>query len=255
MDIGKLVNIVAKLRSPQGCPWDKEQTRETIKPFLIEEFYELIDALDGNDLDNVKEELGDLLFQIVFQSQLSKEEGRFDINDVIEGVTEKMIRRHPHVFGDKKLETSGDVAEWWEEHKKKEAKNHESVLDNVPKSLPAMLRAHKIQLKATKVGFDWERIEDVFAKLEEEIREFKDALYKKDQTEIEDELGDIFFVLIRISNFINVNPEDALRKTIEKFIQRFRHIEIQSSQQGKKLSEMTLAEMNVLWNEAKEDLK
>ena len=255
MDIGKLVNIVAKLRSPQGCPWDKEQTRETIKPFLIEEFYELIDALDGNDLDNVKEELGDLLFQIVFQSQLSKEEGRFDINDVIEGVTEKMIRRHPHVFGDKKLETSGDVAEWWEEHKKKEAKNHESVLDNVPKSLPAMLRAHKIQLKATKVGFDWERIEDVFAKLEEEIREFKDALYKKDQTEIEDELGDIFFVLIRISNFINVNPEDALRKTIEKFIQRFRHIEIQSSRQGKKLSEMTLAEMNVLWNEAKEDLK
>jgi tetrapyrrole methylase family protein/MazG family protein len=255
MDIGKLVNIVAKLRSPQGCPWDKEQTRETIKPFLIEEFYELIDALDGNDLDNVKEELGDLLFQIVFQSQLSKEEGRFDINDVIEGVTEKMIRRHPHVFGDKKLETSGDVAEWWEEHKKKEAKNHESVLDNVPKSLPAMLRAHKIQLKATKVGFDWERIEDVFAKLEEEIREFKDALYKKDQMEIEDELGDIFFVLIRISNFINVNPEDALRKTIEKFIQRFRHIEIQSSQQGKKLSEMTLAEMNVLWNEAKEDLK
>ena len=255
MDIEKLVNIVAKLRSPQGCPWDKEQTRETLKPFLIEEFYELIDALDGNDLENVKEELGDLLFHIVLQSQLSKEEGGFDINDVIEGVTEKMIRRHPHVFGDKKLETSGNVVEWWEEHKKKEAKNHESVLDNIPKSLPAMLRAHKIQLKATKVGFDWERIEDVFAKLEEEIREFKDALYKKDQTEVEDELGDIFFVLIRISNFINVNPEDALRKTIEKFIQRFRHIEIQSSQQGKKLSEMTLAEMDVLWKEAKEDLK
>lgn len=247
-----MVDIVAKLRGPQGCPWDKEQTRESLKPYLIEEFYELIDALDGNDLEHVKEELGDLLFQIVLQSQLLKEEDQFDINDVIEGIAQKMVRRHPHVFGDKKCETSGDVVEWWEEHKKKEARNHESVLDNIPKSLPALLKAHKIQLEATKVGFDWEKIEDVVAKLEEEIREFKGALYKKDQTEIEDELGDIFFVLIRISNFVNINPEDALTKTINKFIRRFKHIEKQTLNQGKKLSDMSLSEMDILWNEAKE---
>ncbi len=251
MNFEQLVNIVAKLRGPEGCPWDMEQTRETLKPFLIEEFYELIDALDDNNPEGVKEELGDLLFQIILQCQLSKEEGQFDIHDVIEGVVHKMVQRHPHVFSNKDLKTSQDVKIWWEEHKKKEGKNHESAIGGVPKSLPALLRAQKLQLKATKVGFDWERIEDVFEKLDEEMREFRDALDKKNNEEIENELGDLFFVLVRIANFVNVNPEDALRKTMKKFIQRFRHIEKEALRQGKRLSDMTLAEMDVLWNKAK----
>jgi tetrapyrrole methylase family protein/MazG family protein len=252
MNFKELVNIVEKLRAPGGCPWDREQTRETLKPFLVEEFYEVIDAIEEDNSSGMKEELGDLLFQIVLQSQLSKEEGIFDINDVITGISEKMVRRHPHVFDNTHLESSDDVAERWEEHKKKEGKNHRSILDGVPRALPALLRAREIQLKATKVGFDWKRIEDVFNKLDEEIREFKSALEKKKYTDAEEEIGDIFFVLVRIANFVNINPEDALRKTIKKFDSRFRHIEKEACSQGKKLSEMTLEEMELLWNAAKQ---
>jgi len=249
-----LVDIVAKLRGPEGCPWDKEQTRETLRPFLVEEFYELIDALNEKDTEGMKEELGDLLFQIVLQSQLAREEGQFDIHDVVNGIAQKMVKRHPHVFGDKKLKTSGDVMGWWEEHKKREGKSRKSAIGGVPVSLPALLRAQKLQMKATKTGFDWERIEDVFAKLDEEINELKSALAKKNRREIEDELGDIFFVMVRIANFVEVNPEDALLKSINKFIRRFRHIEEEAVRQGKKLAEMTLAEMDVLWNRAKKEL-
>jgi tetrapyrrole methylase family protein/MazG family protein len=253
MNFEELVNIVARLRSPEGCPWDREQTRESLKQYLVEEFYELIDTLEENDDKGMKEELGDLLFQIVLQSQLSKEENKFDIHDVVEGIVRKMIRRHPHVFGDKDLKTSGDVEVWWEEHKVNEGKGHASAIGGVPRSLPALLRAQKIQFKATKVGFDWEKIDDVFEKLEEEIKELKNALSRKKHEEIEDELGDLFFVLVRITNFVNVNPEDALRKTIRKFIKRFRYIETEASKMGKNLSDMTLAEMDVLWEEAKKE--
>jgi tetrapyrrole methylase family protein/MazG family protein len=253
MHFEELIKIVEKLRGPEGCPWDKEQTRESLKPFLIEELYELLDALDENNSEGIKEELGDMLFQIVLHCQLSKEQGFFDINDVIENITRKMIRRHPHVFGSKNFKTTKEVMTWWEEHKKKEGKSKESVIEGIPKTLPALLKAQKIQHKASRVGFDWERIEDIFKKLDEEINEFKCALGKKNQNEIEDELGDIFFVLVRISNFVGVNPEDALRKTTGKFIQRFRHIEMKASEQGKKLSDMTLEEMDVLWEEAKKD--
>ena len=253
MHFEELIKIVEKLRGPEGCPWDKEQTRESLKPFLIEELYELLDALDENNSEGIKEELGDMLFQIVLHCQLSKEHGLFDINDVIENITRKMIRRHPHVFGSKNFKTTKEVMTWWEEHKKKEGKSKESVIEGIPKTLPALLKAQKIQHKASRVGFDWERIEDIFKKLDEEINEFKCALGKKNQNEIEDELGDIFFVLVRISNFVGVNPEDALRKTTSKFIQRFRHIEMKASEQGKKLSDMTLEEMDALWEEAKKD--
>ena len=252
MQFEELVSIVAKLRSPEGCPWDREQTRETLKPYLVEEFYELIDALEDSDDEGIKEELGDLLFQIVLQSQLSKEEGVFNIHDVIDGISRKMIRRHPHVFGEHRLETASDVIEWWEEHKKKEGKNPESVLGGVPKSLPALVRARQLQIKATRVGFDWEKIEDMFDKLEEELKEFRDALRRKKHDEMEGELGDILFVLVRIANFVNVSAEDALRKTIRKFIQRFHHIEAGASRMGRKVSDMSLDEMEVLWNEAKE---
>ncbi len=252
MHFKELVRIVEKLRGPEGCPWDREQTGDSLKPFLIEELYELLEALDENDPEGIKEELGDLLFQIVLHCQLSKEQGIFDINDVIENIARKMVRRHPHVFGNnKELKKSGDVLTWWEEHKRKEGKKQESVIDGVPKALPALLRSHKLQIKASRVGFDWENIEDVFKKLDEEMREFKNALDRKNHNEIEDELGDIFFVLVRISNFVGVNPEDALRKTISKFIHRFRYMETKASGQGKRLSDMTLAEMDILWNEAK----
>lgn len=253
MKFDELVDIVSKLRGPGGCPWDREQTRETLKPFLVEEFYELIDAIDDNDNDGIKEELGDLLFQIVLQSQLFSEEGEFDVNEVVDGIATKMVQRHPHVFGDKVFETSVEVEKWWEEHKRKEGKEHDSAIGGVPRALPALLRAQKIQLKATKVGFDWERIEDAFAKIEEEIIEFREAVQRKDREDIEDELGDIFFVLVRIANFVDVNPEDALRRAIRKFIGRFNYVEKNAVKQGKKLSEMTLAQMDVLWNEAKKE--
>ena len=195
--------------------------------------------------------MGDLLLQIVLQSQLFKEEGEFDVHEVVDGIARKMVKRHPHVFGDKVLKTSDEVEVWWKEHKRKEGKGYDSAIGGVPRSLPALLRAQKIQLKATKVGFDWERIEDAFGKIEEEINEFKEAVGRNDRDEIEDELGDLFFVLVRIANFVDVNPEDALRRTIRKFISRFSYVESEAGKQGKTLSEMTLDEMDVLWNEAK----
>jgi tetrapyrrole methylase family protein/MazG family protein len=251
MNFEDLVAIVAKLRGPDGCPWDREQSRESLRHYLVEEFYELIDALEDNDHKGMREELGDLLFQIILQSQLSKEEGRFDIHAVIDGIAGKMVRRHPHVFGNKELKTSEEVEEWWKDHKKKEGKDHDSAIDGVPRSLPALLIAQQIQLKATKVGFDWDKIDDVFSKLEEEVSELKEAVSGNNYAEIVDEFGDMLFVLVRIANFVNVNPEDALRRTIKKFIGRFSHMETDASLCGKKLSDMTLAEMNVLWEKAK----
>ncbi|MBI4688583.1 MAG: nucleoside triphosphate pyrophosphohydrolase [Nitrospirae bacterium] len=251
MSLNRLIKIMETLRSPRGCPWDKEQTRQSLKPFLIEETYEVLDAIDEDDPDKIKEELGDLLFQIIFHCQLAKELGQFDISGVIDAIADKMTNRHPHVFGETKLGTSEEVLMHWEEHKKREGKNRQSVLEGVPKTMPSLLRAHKLQQKASKVGFDWARLEDVFKKFEEELQEFKDAIERKKPEEIEDELGDIFFVLVRVSHFVGVNPEEALRKTISKFIHRFRHIEIRAAESGKRLSDMTLDEMDVLWNEAK----
>jgi tetrapyrrole methylase family protein/MazG family protein len=253
MHFDELVKIVEKLRGPGGCPWDKEQSRESLKPFLIEELHELLEALDENEPEKIKEELGDLLFHIVFHCHLSQEMGQFDISDVIKKIIDKMIRRHPHVFEKGEIKTSEAVVEKWEEIKRHEGKPKESVLEGIPKGLPALLGAQKLQCQVSRVGFDWERIEDVFKKLDEEIGELKRALDRKDQAAVEDEIGDILFVLVRISNFAKVNPEDALRKTISKFTQRFRHIEKRASEQGKRLSDMTLEEMDVLWKEAKEN--
>ncbi len=253
MQFDRLIKIMETLRGPQGCPWDKEQTRNSLSSFLVEELYELLEALDEDNPEKIKEELGDLLFQIVFHSQIAKEMEQFNINDVIGNIADKMIRRHPHVFGEKRFKTPDDFMTHWNEHKKLEGKKRESVLDGTPKTLPALLKAHKLQNRASKVGFDWERIEDVFRKLDEEVDEFKRALGKKDQGKIEDEIGDIFFVLVRISSFVGVNPEDALRKTTSKFIRRFRHVEMKASEQGRRLSGMSLEEMDVLWEEAKKE--
>ncbi len=242
---------MSALRSENGCPWDKEQTRESLKPFLIEETYEVLEALDEDDPEKIKEELGDLLFQIVFHCQVARERGEFDIDDVIKKISDKMIARHPHVFGGEKFETSEEVLRQWEERKREEGKLKESVLEGIPKELPSLLRAQRLQAKAAKVGFDWKRVEDVMEKLDEELKEFGAALKSKSQKEIEDELGDVFFVLVNVSRFVGVNPENALRKTISKFISRFRYIEMKAADAGKNLSDMTMEEMDVLWDEAK----
>ncbi len=248
-----LLKIMSKLRGKKGCPWDKEQTTESLKPFLIEEAYEVIEAIDEKSPEKMKEELGDLLLQVVFHAQLAKERKEFDMEDILETLEEKLIRRHPHVFGDVSYEDAKEVLVQWEKIKKQEKANikRESMLDSVPKELPALLRAHRLQDKASRVGFDWKHINDVFAKVEEEIKEFKGAVEKKKADEIEDELGDIFFALVNVARFLEVNPEDALRKTISKFISRFRYIEEKAKEAGRELSDMTLEEMDKFWEEAK----
>ncbi len=253
-NLSDLVALMARLRSPDGCPWDRKQTPESLKPFLIEECYEVIDALDEGSPDKIKEELGDLLFQIIFHARIAEERGQFSINDVISANIEKMTRRHPHVFGDARLSTDREVLANWEEIKKSEKgyEERKSVLEGVPRHLPSLLRAHSLQERAARVGFDWSRIDEALPKLDEEIAEFKESLESKNAAGIEEELGDIFFMLVNISRFLGVNPEDALRKTISKFIQRFRYIEEHAADAGKSLNEMTLNEMEQLWQESKE---
>ncbi|MDH5202309.1 MAG: nucleoside triphosphate pyrophosphohydrolase [Nitrospirota bacterium] len=252
MNFQELLNIMEKLRSKKGCPWDKEQTRESLKPFIIEEAYELIEAIEEGDPEKIKEELGDLMFQIVFQCQIAKEKNEFEMSDVIRNITKKMIARHPHVFGRANYKTTDEVLLHWEEQKKREGKIRTSILEGVPETLPSLLRAHRLQNRAAQVGFDWDKVEEVVQKLDEEIKEFKNAVNTKKRDEIEDELGDILFMIVNISRFTGVNPEDALRKTISKFISRFRYIERTSANQGRNLSDMTLKEMDVLWDEAKD---
>jgi tetrapyrrole methylase family protein/MazG family protein len=252
-----IIDIMARLRGPDGCPWDKEQTRESLKPFLVEETYEVLEAIDERSPEKVKEELGDLLFQIVFHARLAEEMGEFDMDGVLERIAEKMIRRHPHVFGDKELKTSQQVLVDWELMKKTEKgyANRKSILEGVPRELPALIRAHRLQERAARVGFDWTHVGDVIAKLDEEVDEFKATLASKDPSKMEDELGDIFFVLVNIARFIGVNPEDALRKTISKFISRFQYVEETAATQGRELSDMSLSEMDELWDRAKDKEK
>ena len=249
----ELVALMARLRGHDGCPWDRKQTPESLKPFLVEECYEVIDALDEGTPAEVKEELGDLLFQIIFHARIAEERGQFAIQDVIAANIEKMVRRHPHVYGDADLSTDKEVLANWEEIKKKEKGYEErtSVLEGVPRHLPSLLRAHSLQERAARVGFDWSRIEEALPKLDEEIAEFKESLQKEDPAGIEEELGDIFFMLVNISRFLGVNPEDALRKTISKFIRRFRHIEESAAAAGRPLGDMTLDQMEQLWQESK----
>jgi len=249
----RLVELMATLRGPNGCPWDRKQTPESLKPFLVEECYEVIDALEDGAPDKIRDELGDLLFQIIFHARIAEETGRFTINDVITAIDEKMIRRHPHVFGTEKLSTDKEVLANWEDIKKKE-KGHEdrkSILEGVPKELPSLLRAHRLQERAARVGFDWAHLNEALPKLDEEIAEFKKSLKSEDAEKIEEELGDVFFMLVNVSRFLGVNPDEALRKTIGKFIHRFRYIEEHAEQAGRSLNDMTLDEMETLWQEAK----
>jgi tetrapyrrole methylase family protein/MazG family protein len=250
-DFNELVSLMECLRGPEGCPWDREQTTESLVPFVIEEAYEVAGAIDSQDHDSVKEELGDLLFQIIFLCQLAKERGEFDINDVIKGACEKMVRRHPHVFMDRKLETAKEVLSQWAAIKQEEKKKHKGYLSELPEAFPALLRAQKVTERAAKVGFDWENLDQVVDKVKEELDEFEKALSAKDANATEEELGDLLFALVNVSRFLEVNPEEALRKTIGRFINRFHYIEKRLEQEGKQLADTPLEEMERLWNEAK----
>lgn len=252
-NLKKLVDLMAVLRGPDGCPWDRKQNTESLKPFLIEETFEVVDALEEGRPDKIKEELGDLLFQIIFHARIAEEKGQFSIWDVIAANIEKMTRRHPHVFGEEKIATDKEVLANWEKIKKREKgyEERKSILEGVPRSMPSLIRAHRLQERAARVGFDWSRLEEALPKLDEEIAEFKESLHTKQTGRIEEELGDLFFTLVNLSRFLDLDPEEALHKTISKFIRRFRYIEENAAGAGKSLSEMTLEEMDKLWEESK----
>jgi len=249
----KLIKIVDTLMGDNGCPWDKVQTRESLKPYLVEETYEVLEALDANDPEKIKDELGDLLYQILFHSKISSLKDEFDFRDVINNLSEKMVRRHPHVFKEGELNTPDQVVEQWEEIKKneKDQVNQRSILDNIPINLPSLFRAQKLQKKAAKEGFDWGRINDVFNKLDEEIAEFKEAVLKKKTGDIQSEIGDIIFVITNIAKFYKIDAEEALRSTNNKFIKRFQYIEQKIEEKGKTLKDSNLEEMERYWQEAK----
>ncbi len=251
----KLTEIVDTLMGENGCPWDKVQTRESLKPYLIEEVYETLEAMDSNNPAEIKDELGDLLYQILFHAKISENRGEFNIKDVVRSISEKMEHRHPHVFQEGHLETPEQVVTQWEEIKKREKNNsrRKSVLDGVPKHLPGLLRAQKLQKKAASHGFDWDKIFAVFDKLDEEIAEFKEAVLSGKETDIAGELGDILFVLVNIAKFKKIDAEEALRTTNNKFIQRFQYIEREVAKRGKEVKDTPLEELEKYWQAAKQD--
>ncbi len=243
----RLLAIMDELRSQ--CPWDKKQTMETLRPLTIEETYELADAILEQNLDEVKGELGDLILHIVFYAKIGSETNTFDIADVLNGICEKLVQRHPHIYGDIKGDNEEEVKQNWEKIKLKEGKT--SVLQGVPKSLPALVKAIRIQEKVAGVGFDWEEPQQVFEKVEEELQEFNAEIKAKNQVAIESEFGDVLFSLINYARFLNINPENALERTNKKFIKRFQYLEQQAKLKKRSLSEMSLSEMDVIWEEAK----
>jgi len=245
----QLVDIMAKLRSSDGCPWDREQTHDSLKPYLLEEAYEVLETLDDGDFEGLKEELGDLMLQVVFHAQLADEKGRFSIGDVLDTINQKLMRRHPHVFGQTEIHTAEEQRIHWENLKKKEGKA--SVLDGVPKTLPALLRARRIQQKASTVGFDWEKTEQVWEKVKEEIGELEEVLQTQDANRIEEEFGDLLFALVNLSRFIRVDPENSLRRAVDKFIRRFQKVEQTMDALGKKMNEASLDEMDAVWDRIK----
>ncbi len=254
----ELVRIMHILQAPGGCPWDREQTHQSLKPYLLEETYEALEAIDSGSDSHLAEELGDVLLQVVFHAELAARDGRFSIDDVVHGINEKLKRRHPHVFGDAEAETSGQVVKNWEEIKrreKREKKEGGSVLDGLPRSLPALIRARRIQEKVSRVGFDWSRTEEVLLKVEEELGELKEASASGDRAAVEEELGDLLFAVANLARFVSLCPEDALRKTIDKFQRRFQYIESELPKRGKKLGEASLEEMDALWDEVKKTEK
>lgn len=265
----RLVSVMTRLRGTTGCPWDREQTHDSLKPHLIEEAYEVLEAIESGSGTSLCEELGDVLFQVLFHAQIAKEAEHFDIEAILKTITEKMIRRHPHVFSEEAKNTgatldanqyseemplrSETVLMRWEEIKAQEpGKKHRlSALDGVPKSLPSLLRAHQVQARAARVGFDWKESAPILAKIEEELAELKEAVDMNVQERVESELGDLLFSVVNYGRFLKINSEDALRGTITRFTQRFQTMEAEVKKKGQKLDALSLAEMDLLWEKAK----
>ncbi len=243
----RLLTIMDELRA--GCPWDKKQTMESLRHLTIEETYELGDAILENDLQEIKKELGDVLLHIVFYSKIGSETNAFDIADVCNGISEKLISRHPHIYGDVKVDNEEDVKRNWENLKLKEG--NKSVLEGVPKSLPALVKANRIQEKVAGVGFDWENPNQVWEKVTEELQEFRDEVEKGQYDAMESEFGDVLFSMVNYARFLNINPENALERTNKKFVKRFQYLEEKAKSLNKPLKDMTLSEMDVFWEEAK----
>lgn len=248
-----LVQIMKELRGPEGCPWDKEQTHESLKRYLIEETYEVIEAIELADMNKLREELGDLLLQIVFHAELASEKSAFDMNDVVEAIAHKMRTRHPHVFGHEKVDSAAQVLVNWENIKDKEkaeAGERKTLMD-VPRGLPALLRAEKIQARASRVGFDWPDVQGAWEKVKEEQAELLEALESGQAEKIEDEFGDLLFALVNVARFLRVDPEEALTKTIDKFIHRFQGMEEIATRRGLDLHQLNLEQLDNLWEEVK----
>jgi len=249
----RLVEIMARLRGPDGCPWDKAQDHKSLKPYLIEEAYEVLDAIDSGNPDKLAEELGDLLLHIVFHAQIASENNRFDIEQICRMISDKLIQRHPHIFGEKKELSKSQILDQWEMIKQNNNKNH-SVLDGVPRTLPALLKAYRIQEKVGNLGFDWKQAKDVVAKIKEEVAEFETAFEQNDEQQMHHELGDLLFSLVNLSRHLGLRAEEALDDTNRKFIERFKYIEQKLTEKGKTPFDSTLEEMDALWEEAKKVL-
>lgn len=251
----ELIALIKKLRAPDGCPWDQKQTKQDIGRYLLDESYEVLDALADNNPRHIQEELGDLLFQILFIAEIASESGEFSLAEVMDAIKEKMIRRHPHVFGDVRVTSVQDVKDNWQEIKKQERGgkvSENSLFDNIPRSLPALKRAQKITAVAARYGFDWPETDDVLNKLQEELDELSDARKKGDAGKVKEEMGDIFFTLVNLSRFLSVDAEMATTGAIEKFLRRFAYVTEQLATRGQALNDATQGEMDSLWNDAKE---
>jgi MazG family protein len=252
----RLVEIMARLRGPDGCPWDREQNFDTIKPYTLEETYEVMDAIDRRAWADLADELGDFMLQAVFYAQIASEQALFNIEDSLDAINEKLVRRHPHVFGTAQAETAGEVKQRWDEIKAGERKErgieHTNLLDSIPRAQPALMEAREIASKAAKVGFDWENLDQVFEKMREELDELAHARASASPAEIEDEIGDLLFVIVNIARFLKVDPEQALRKTNAKFRRRFAYLEDRLRERGKTPAESSIEEMEALWQQAKQ---
>ena len=252
-DMMPIVDVMARLRGPNGCPWDIAQTHRTLRRFLLEEVYEMLDAIDQGDDAGMREELGDVLYQVVIHSRIGEEEGLFSAQDIVRDITEKMIRRHPHVFSEKSLENKGESVLNWDRLKQGEKRqHHDQMLDGVVKGLPSLLQAYKLQEKAAKVGFDWDKDEDVLAKLDEEWQEFQEALQEQDGDHAEEEAGDVLFVFANVCRHFHIEPECALHRANSKFRRRFSHVEQRVKESGRSWNEFSLDELDSFWKEAKD---
>ncbi|MFZ7136534.1 nucleoside triphosphate pyrophosphohydrolase [Avibacterium avium] len=255
-NIQDFLQLIAQLRNPNGgCPWDLEQTYQSMIPCLLEESYEVVEAIEQQNTENLREELGDLLLQVVFFSQLAKEDNLFTFDDVVNEVAEKILRRHPHVFGEEKAHNEQEALSHWNKVKAEENKTRQSILDNIPHAFPALMRAEKLQKRCAKVGFDWDNVQPVIAKVQEELQEVQAELARpqQDQAKIEEEIGDLLFAVANLSRHLHCSPEEALRKANQKFERRFRQLEALAQQQGKSLQNSTLEELDALWDKVKSE--